>query len=211
MINSSIITEINVQIKIKKLTAEKKRFFSKILSKWRHIFSKDAIDLGKTNIEEHRIVLEDNRPFKQPYRKVFPGMFDEIRDHIYDMLQAGVIRESESRFTSIIVLVRKKDCSLRFYIDYRFLNSKTRTYAFKLPRIDDILDTLSGSKFFSKLDLEPGYWQVVVAKEDKQRTAFYVGNLNFYECNRISFGLTIAPATSQQFMEKCMGDILLKE
>lgn len=80
-----------------------------------------------------------------------------------------------------------------------------------LPRFDDIVDTLSGAKYFSKLDLRSGYWQVEIAEKDKHKTAFSVGNIGFYECNRMCFGLTNAPATFQRLMEKCMGEIHLKE
>ena len=137
----------DVQIDMKNMNTEQKELFSDILCKWSHIFSKDSNDLGKTDLVKHKIVLEDDRPFKQPYRKIPPGMYDEIRQHINDMLKAGVIRESESPFSSNVVLVRKKDGSLRFCIDYRILNSRTRKDAYMLPRFDDV-DTLSGSLCF---------------------------------------------------------------
>lgn len=80
-----------------------------------------------------------------------------------------------------------------------------------LPRFDDIMDTVSGSKYFSKLDLRSGYWQVEIEEADKHKTAFSVGNLGFYEYSRMDMGLTNAPSTFQRLMEKCMGEMLLKE
>ena len=94
-----------------------------------------------------------------------------------------------SPYSSNVVLVRKKDGSLRFCIDYRHLNDRTVKDAYTLARMDDIIDTLIGAKYFSKLDLRSGYWQVEVKEEEKGMIAFTVCNLGFYECNRMAFGL----------------------
>ena len=80
-----------------------------------------------------------------------------------------------------------------------------------MPRIDDTLDTLIGAKYFSKLDLRSGYWLVEMEEKDKEKTAITVGNLGLFECNRMAFGLTNAPTTFQQLMERCMGELNLKE
>ena len=87
------------------------------------------------------------------------------------MLECGAIRPSESPYSSNVVLVRKKDNSLRFCLDYRMLNARTRKDAYMLPRFDDSIDVLSGAKYFSKLDLRSAYWQVEIEEEDKQKTA----------------------------------------
>ena len=160
---------------------------------------------------EHEINLSDNTPFKDPYRRIPPAMFEEVRQHIKEMLDAGAIRESQSPFSSNIVLVRKKDNSLRFCIDFRKLNNRTVKDAYSLPRIEETIDSLSGAKYFSKLDLRSGYWQVGIKEADKHKTAFSVGPLGFFECNRMAFGLTNAPATFQRLMERCMGELHLKE
>jgi hypothetical protein len=81
--------------------------------------------------------------------------------------------------------------------------------AYPLPRIEEILDALHGAEWFSTLDLKSGYWQVETSEEDKEKTAFTVGSLGFFECNRMPFGLTNAPATFQRLMESCMGDLYL--
>ena len=107
-------------------------------------------------------------------------MFEGVRQHLKEMLDAEAIRESQSPYSSNIVLVRKKNNSLRFCIVFRKLNS----------RIEETIDSLSASKYFSKLDLRSGYWQVGIEEADKHKTAFSAGPLGFFECKRMAFGLT---------------------
>ncbi len=109
------------------------------------------------------------------------------------------------------MIVRKKDGSIRFCIDYRKLNQRTTKDAYAIPRIEETLHLLAGSKYFTKLDLKSGYWQVELREEDKQKTAFQVGSIGFFEANRMPFGLCNAPATFQRLMERCMGDMNLRE
>jgi len=127
------------------------------------------------------------------------------------MLDCGAISPSESPFSSNVVLVTKKDGSLRFCIDHRLLNSRTRKDAYMLPRFDDAVDVLHGARYFSKLDLRSAYWQVEIEESDREKTAFSVGNLGFYQCNRMSYGLCNAPASFQRLMERCMGDMHLRD
>ena len=95
--------------------------------------------------------MTDETPFKDPYRRIPPGLYEELRLHLKEMLEAGAIKESRSPFSSNVVLVRKKDDSLRFFfIDFRKFNSRTIIDAYALPRIDDTVDALLGAKFFSK-------------------------------------------------------------
>ena len=117
-----------------------------------------------------------------------------------DMLAHNVIQPSTSPWASPIVIVRKKDGSARFCVDYRKLNAITRKDAYPLPRIDDTLDTLSGSQWFSTLDLLSGYWQVEVAEGDRDKTAFATQS-GFCEFKVMPFGLCNAPATFQRLMD----------
>ena len=184
---------------------------SDLLGRWKHILSTGSTDLGFTDLVEHEINIVDEIPFKEPYRRIPPALFEEVREHLKEMLDAEAIRGSQSSFSSNVVLVRKKDGVLRFCIDFRKLNNRTIRDAYYLPRIEETIDTLSGSQYFSTLDLRSGYWQVGIKETDKHKTAFSVGPLGFFECNRMAFGLCNAPASFQRLMERCIGELHLKE
>ncbi len=167
------------------LTTEQKQSVKKMFQKWECIFSRGPTDIGHTNLVEHHITLDNEQPFKEPHRKIPPALFEEIREHLNEMLSTGAIRDSESPYSSNVVIVRKPDGSIRFCVDYRKLNNRTVKDAYAIPRIEDTLHLLAGSKYFSKLDLRSGYWQVEMKEEDKKKTAFQVGTLGFYEFNRM--------------------------
>ena len=171
------------------------------------VFSKDDMDMGRTNLVKHHIKLTDPVPFKEAYRRIPPQMYDEVKTHLQEMLDLGAIRPSNSPWASAIVLVRKKDGRLRFCIDLRKLNNRMVKDAYSLPRIESILDSLGGAQIFSTLDLKAGYWQVEMAEECKAYTAFTCGPLGFYECDTMPFGATNAPATFQRLMHDCLGEL----
>ena len=189
------------------LTAEEIQQGKDLLNRHRHIFSTGDTDIGFTNWVRHRIELTDATPFKQKHRRIPPSMFEEVRNHLQQLLTAGIIRKSRSPWASNVVLVRKKDGSLRMCVDYRQLNERTIKDSYALPRIEEILEALSGNKFFTVLDMKSGYHQVEVDEEHKARTAFTVGPLGFYEQNRMPFGLANSPATYQRMMEECLVDL----
>ena len=125
------------------------------------------------------------------------------------MLDIGEIRPSDSPWCRAVVLVKKKSGELRFHIELRKLNQRTVKDAYSLSRIDDTLERFKGSSVFSSLDLKSGYWQVEIEEESKPYTAFTLGPLGFFECNRMPFGATNAPATFQRLMESYLGDLNL--
>lgn len=137
-------------------------------------------------------------------------MTDEVRLHIKDLLAAGIIRLSHLPISASVLLVRKSDGTLRLCIDYRQLNYRTAKDNYALPKIEEILDTLSGNTYFSVLDMNSRYHQIEIEESNQERTAFTVGSLGFYEYNKMSFRLANAPATYQPLQEECLGDQHLK-
>ena len=124
-------------------------------------------------------------------------MVEEVRNHLREMLESSAIRPSQSTWCNAMGLVRKKDGSLCFCIDFQFLNACTKKDSYPLSRIQEALESLVGTGHFSCLDLKSGFWQIKTDEASKQYTAFTVGNLGFFKCDRMPFGLCNAPATFQ--------------
>ena len=134
-------------------------------------------------------------------------MMEEVRNHLKETLELGAIRPSQSAWCNAVVLVRKKDSSLHFCIDFQHLNAHTKKDSYPLPQIQEVLESLVDAGHFSCLDLKSGFWQIRMDEVSKQYTTFTVGNLGFFECNRMPFGLCNVPATFQQLMQNCMGEL----
>ena len=167
--------------------------------------------MGHTNATKHKIVLKDpdTPPFKEHFRRILPPQLDEVREHLKLMLDVGVIRPSNSPWCSAVVLVRKKDGSLHFCIDFRKLNSLTVKDSHPLPHICETLESLTGATHFSTFDMNSGFWQVPMDKKSKQYTAFTLGSMGLYECESMPFGLCNAPPTFQRLMQNCLGELNL--
>ncbi|KAK7159830.1 hypothetical protein R3I94_005997 [Phoxinus phoxinus] len=187
-----------------------KERISNRLNSMPEVFSLHDLDFGCTSQVKHQIRLSDETPFKHRARPIHPQDIDAVRKHLQELISAGVIRESESSFSSPIVVVRKKDGSVRLCIDFRKLNSQTIKDAYALPNLEEVFSVLTGSKWFSVLDLKSGFYQIEMDEADKCKTAF-VCPLGFWEFNRMPQGITNAPSTFQRLMERCMGDLHRKQ
>lgn len=113
------------------------------------VFALHDLDFGRTDKVTHRIRLHDETPFKHRARPIHPQDYDAVRKHLQELLNAGVIRESESSFSSPIIVVRKKNGDVRLCIDYRKLNLQTIKDAYALPNLEETFSAFTGSRWFS--------------------------------------------------------------
>ena len=178
-----------------------------LLAEYHDLFSLEKHEIGHTKTVEHKD--PETPPFKECFCRIPPPQVEEVREHLKLMLEAGAIRPSNSPWCNAVVLVWKKDGSLRFCIDFRRLNALTRKDSHPLPRICESLDSLVGSAYFSTFDLTSGFWQVPMEEESKQFTTFTLGSMGLFECDRMPFGLCNAPATFQRLMQNCLGELNL--
>ena len=187
-----------------------KAALSELLRNHREAFSLGG-ELGQCGIVEHSIPLVSGaRPISQPPRRVNVNDRDDVDAAIQKMQRDGIIRPSCSPWSSPVVPVRKRDGSLRLCIDYRRLNDLTHGDSHPLPRVEDCLDALSGSSWFSVLDLQSGYWQQEVRESDREKTAFS-SHTGLWEFQRMPFGLKGAPASFQRLMMAVLAGLTWRE
>lgn len=171
-----------------------------LLTKHKTCFDVCSDGLGQTTVTSHHIATDGSRIIRRrPYR-VSSSERKVIEEQVNDMLARNVIRPSTSPWSSPVVLVKKRDGSVRFCVDYRALNKITRKDVYPMPRIDDALDTLQGAEYFSSLDLRSGYWQIPMHESDKEKTAFATPD-GLFEFNVMPFGLCNAPATFERMID----------
>ncbi|MCG7868952.1 MAG: DDE-type integrase/transposase/recombinase [Candidatus Thiodiazotropha taylori] len=171
-----------------------------LLGRYQDTFSCNEWDIGLTHLTEHAIKTEGKGPVRLPPRRVPLAHADKEKQAIEDMKAKGVIRESVSPWASPICLVSKKDGGVRLCVDYRKVNELVKPDGFPLPRVQDCLDAVAGSKWFSSFDLTSGYYQIGLKDEDIPKSAF-VCKYGHYEMTRMPFGLNSAASTFQRTME----------
>ena len=178
----------------------------KTLLEYQDVFALTDEQLGRTEVVKHEINTGSAKPIKQRLRRLPHYAVDEVDRQVDDMLKRGIIEHSNSPWAAGVVLVRKKDNTLRFCVDYRDFNAVTLKDAYPLPKIDETLDTLSGASWFSTLDLRCGYWQVGLEEKDKAKTAF-ITRKGLYNFRVLPFGLCNAPATFERLMETVLAGL----
>ena len=171
-----------------------------VLGKYSDVFT----DLpGKTDLIKHRVELTENelirsKPYPLPY-----AVREELRGEIRVMISLGIIRESSSPYASPVVIVKKKDGSNRICVDYRKLNKLTIAHPDPMITAEDLFQQLGRSRYFSKIDLSKGYWQIPVAEEDVPKTAFVTPD-GCYEFLRMPFGMKNSGATLVRGMRQLL-------
>lgn len=190
-------------------TPEEKEELRQLLLKHADVFVQEGDELGYTETYKHRIPTTDDVPVSQPFQRIPPTQYQEVKDHIQKLLEDDIIQESHSPYASPVVIVRKKDGSMRLCVDYRRLNAKTVRDAFPLPRIEESLDAVGDAKWFSTLDLASGFNQVAMDPADRHKTAL-ITPFGLYEYNRMPFGLTNAPATFSRLMQRCLNELIFQ-
>ena len=155
---------------------------------------------GRTLLVEHDIDVGDSSPIRQrPYRVPY-AQRQMVKEEIEKMLEAGVIRPSTSPWAFPVVLVGKKDGSVRFCVDFRKLNAVAKFDAYPMPCIDEVFEHIRPVTIISTLDLAKGYWQISLTPSSKEKTAFTTP-FGLYEFHVMPFGLHSAPATFQWMMD----------
>ena len=181
--------------------------FKDVVRRFRKLFALKGEPLGRTHVTLHDVDTGDAKPIKCRARRTPIGLRDEAMKEEARMLEQGVIEPSESPWASPVVLVRKKDDSLRYCVDYRKLNKVTKKDSYPLPNMQECLDSLGQAKYFSTMDLCSGYWQVGMTEAAKVKSAFYGVGGGLWQFRVMPFGLSNAPATFERLMERVLGQL----
>lgn len=200
--NTSVLTPLWENV-AEDVPSEGKEQLKSLILERRQAFSLNESDLGHTDLLEHEIDTGTEAPVRQPLRRQPLTLLPVIDEQVSQMLDQGLIEPANSAWSSNVVLVKKKDGSPRFCIDYRALNAKTRKDAYPLPLISESLDALAGSRWFSTFDLRAGYHQMSVHPKDRHKTAF-VTRRGSYQFRVLPFGLCNSPATFARMMNLAM-------
>lgn len=182
---------------------------SSVIQQFSNVFVEPTTLPPRRNHDHHILLKANANPVSiRPYRYRF-FQKNEIEKQVNDMLHNGLIQPSHSPFSSLVLLVKKKDRSWRFCINYRELNNMTIKDKFSIPLADDLMDELCGSSIYSKVDLKSGYHQIRMGEGDIYKTAFRT-HLWHYEFRVMPFGLTSAPTTFQSLMNHVFKPYLRK-
>ena len=155
---------------------------------------------------EHEIELQfGSRPFHRPCYKMSMAELDAMKQQIDEMLEQGFIQKSKSAFASPAIMVKKKDGTFRLVIDFRKLNEMTIKNRYPLPLQDELFERLQGARWFSKIDLRTGFYQIRVKGGDEHKTAFNT-RYGHFEYRVLPMGLCNAPATFMHLMNETFRD-----
>ena len=155
---------------------------------------------GRTSVIEHKVVLNSETPvYKRPYTMPY-AVRKKVEQEVKNMLNAGIVEKSKSAYGAPIVVVQKKDTSMRLCIDYRGLNEITVFDPQPMPKLDDIFNKLGKAKFISKIDCTKGFWQIPLEESAKEKSGF-VTPFGHFQFNVMPFGMVNSGATFVRLMK----------
>lgn len=186
-------------VKLHQLTEEQ---FGELEAVKAEFLSCEKVGLGKTPLLKHRIDVGHTTPIKQRHHFVSPAIQSVLNAEVDSMLERGIIEESQSAWSSPVLVVRKSDGRMRFCLDCRAVNKVTTKDAYPMPIIDGILASLHETVYISSLDLKDAFWQIELDQESRDKTAFTVPGRPLYQFARMPFGLCNAPQTMCRLMDK---------
>ncbi|GFW61018.1 retrovirus-related Pol polyprotein from transposon 17.6 [Trichonephila clavipes] len=184
----------------------KNRLFQLLISH-KSAFARSTVELSAAATEHHRISLQHDYPIKCPIYKIPFNLRNEFRRQITDLEKAGIISKSNSQYNTPALFVKQKE-KWRLVLDFRKLNEITLTQDFVIPTLDDILHEISGSNYFSALDMKSAFNQIPLHFADRHKTAFSTPDGDKYEFNRLCFGLKNSPKAFQSIAQEVLGDLL---
>ena len=189
-----------------KLTSAERKVAWTLLVAYQDVFNRSAVVPTQTSQYKASIDTGTAQPLgSAPYR-VSPAERRVIDKALDEMIEAGVVRPSKSPWSSPVVLVPKKDGSIRFCVDYRKLNKVTKIETYPLPRVDEALRAFQGSQCFSVVDMQSGYWQIPLDEQSIPKTAF-ITHRGLYEYRVLPFGPVNAPGYFQRMMDEVIGGL----
>ena len=187
------------------MTNEQKESIYNMLLKTKFALSSNDEDIGKAKVTPHKIVLTNNTPIWQKPRRFSDPVNEEIERQCKQLEAMDIIEKSDSPWSSPIVPVRKADGTLRLCVDYRRVNSVTRPEKFPMPNLYDSIYSAHNIKFFTKIDLVKGYYQIPIDEESRPLTSFSTQH-DQYQFKRLSFGLRNSGIQFQRNMQEILSD-----
>ena len=192
------------------LSTEQKEQLVEILMKHQKTLSEGDGDIGKAAITAHRIELYEESPISQKPRRFPEPVAEAIEEQCKELFGADIIEPSKSPWSAPVEPVRKKDGSIRLCVDYRLLNQVTKPDRFPMPNVTDVIAGLRGVKYFTSLDLVRGYYQMPIAEDSREYTAFSTPR-SHWQFKRLPFGLKNSPAAFQREMQAILKEFPWKK
>ena len=188
------------------LSSQQRDKIMSLIREYKDVFAQNPKNPKRTVTMKHRIVTGDALPVHGKARRIPAAWEDEVNSQVQEMLKHDIIRPSCSPWNSPLLLVKKKDSSMRFVCDFRGLNDVTKKDNYPLPHIRDVVDKMEGSNYWTTLDAASAYWSMPLSEQDKEKTAFSIPRGKF-EFNVTPYGLTNAGASYQRMMDVCLSGL----